>query len=370
MDLIQEQEQKLALEQNQVFAERFGQEKLVASLQRLVELAATSDTGGANVAAQVVLSLYNGSDYPMDLTELCRLDEDLFEDVMNVIRLRIESQTEPHEFFSKSPRTGISSPNQPHHRSQIMSEPENRDLIASPEDRILTRQEFRVITRSHVLAWRKQLEGRELAAATIRRKLSAISALFEYLCENNAIERNPTHGVKRPSEGSYEGKKPALGDNEAKALLTAPPEDPPKEIRDRAILATYLFHGLRAAELANLTLGDIQSREGAPHLRVFGKRSKIRYVPFHPAAQRLVEEYLEQAGRWEERGGPTLRTLSNNRDEDNPAPLSQSSLYRDVIKKWSLVAGLDLGGVSNHAMRATAATNALSNVADIAKVQE
>jgi site-specific recombinase XerD len=41
-----------------------------------------------------------------------------------------------------------------------------------------------------------------------------------------------------------------------------------------------------------------------------------------------------------------------------------------VIKKWSQVAGLDLGGVSNHAMRATAATNALSNAADIAKVQE
>ncbi len=52
------------------------------------------------------------------------------------------------------------------------------------------------------------------------------------------------------------------------------------------------------------------------------------------------------------------------------APLSQPSLYRDVIKKWSLVAGLDVNGVSNHAMRATAATNALSNSADIAKVQE
>jgi site-specific recombinase XerD len=235
--------------------------------------------------------------------------------------------------------------------------------IAEPE-------EFRIVTRSHVLAWRKQLEERELASATIRRKLSAISALFEYLCEQNAIERNPTNGVKRPGEGSYEGKTPALGDNEAKALLTAPPEDTLKGIRDRAILATYLFHGLRAAELANLTPGDIQSREGVPHLRVFGKRSKIRYVPFHPAAQRLVEEYLELVGHREERGGPIFRTLSNNRDEDNPAPLSQSSLYRDVIKKWSLVAGLDVNGVSNHAMRATAATNALSNAADIAKVQE
>lgn len=99
MEPIEKQEQRIAPELNQVFAERFGQEKLVASLQHLVQLAATSDTSGANVAAQVILGLYNGSAYPMDLTELCRLDEDLFENALNVIRLRIESQTEPHEFF-------------------------------------------------------------------------------------------------------------------------------------------------------------------------------------------------------------------------------------------------------------------------------
>ncbi|MEJ6579807.1 MAG: site-specific integrase [Akkermansiaceae bacterium] len=97
---------------------------------------------------------------------------------------------------------------------------------------------------------------------------------------------------------------------------------------------------------------------------------KICDVPIHPAALRLVEEYLEQAGHREERSGPIFRTLSNNRDEDNPAPLSQSSLYRNVIKKCSLVAGLDVARVSNHTMRATSATNALSNSADIAKVQE
>ena len=39
--------------------------------------------------------------------------------------------------------------------------------------------ELRIVTRSHVLAWRKRLEGRELASATIRRKLSALSSLFD-----------------------------------------------------------------------------------------------------------------------------------------------------------------------------------------------
>jgi len=235
---------------------------------------------------------------------------------------------------------------------------------------IVEPHEFRDVTRSHVLAWRKQLESRELAAATIRRKLSALSSLYEFLCESNAIERNPTHGVKRPSEGSYEGKTPALGDTEAKALLTAPPEHTLKGKRDRAILSTYLFHGLRVNELVNLRPMDLQNREGVPHLRIFGKRSKIRYVPLHPAAQRLIENYLDEAGHREERDEPIFRSVANNQDELCPLPLTQSSLYTNVIKKWAAEAGIDTHTVSNHAMRATAATNALSHAADIAKVQE
>jgi len=46
-------------------------------------------------------------------------------------------------------------------------------------------EESRAVTRSHVIAWRKTLEQRTLSASTIRRKLSALSSLFEYLCECN-----------------------------------------------------------------------------------------------------------------------------------------------------------------------------------------
>lgn len=236
---------------------------------------------------------------------------------------------------------------------------------------IIEPTEFRDVTRAHVIAWRKKLEGKELAAATIRRKLSALSSLYDFLCERNAIELNPTHGVKRPSEGTYEGKTPALGDAEAKKLLQAPPEDTLKGLRDRAILATYLFHGLRASELSGLTPASIQNREGVPHLQVLGKRSKIRFVPLHPQAQRLIADYLEAAGHGEERKDPLFRSVSNNQKIGaSPTPLSQYSLFQNVIKKWALEAGLDASVISNHSMRATAATNALSHEADIAKVQE
>ena len=70
--------------------------------------------------------------------------------------------------------------------------------------------EFRTVTRAHVIAWRKDLEKRGLAAASIRRKLSALSALFDYLCEHNAVAGNPVDGVKRPMANGNEGSTPAL----------------------------------------------------------------------------------------------------------------------------------------------------------------
>lgn len=59
--------------------------------------------------------------------------------------------------------------------------------------------EFRAVTRAHVLAWRAQLENPSLAGATIRRKLAALASVFDHLLENNAIAGgNPVHSVKRP----------------------------------------------------------------------------------------------------------------------------------------------------------------------------
>lgn len=59
--------------------------------------------------------------------------------------------------------------------------------------------ELQTVTRAHVIAWRKDMETRELADTSIRRKLSALSSLFDYLCERNAVAGNPVDGVKRPT---------------------------------------------------------------------------------------------------------------------------------------------------------------------------
>ena len=80
---------------------------------------------------------------------------------------------------------------------------------------------FRIVTRSHVIAWRDDLVRRALSGMTVRHRLAALSSLFEHLCESNAVTHNPAKGVKRPPVESYEGKTPALRDHQARAARGA-----------------------------------------------------------------------------------------------------------------------------------------------------
>jgi integrase/recombinase XerD len=236
---------------------------------------------------------------------------------------------------------------------------------------------LRTAARSHVIAWRKDMEARMLGPATIRRKLSALSSLFDYLCERNAVLGNPVDGVKRPATNNNEGSTPALGDAQARRLLDAPPADTLKGVRDRAILATLLYHGIRREELCLLRLRDVQSRQGVMHFRIKGKRDKIRFVPVHPMALRLIGEYLEMGKHGgavsnESLDSALFRPVSNNRTGTLDRHLDPGSIYRNIVMKYAKATGIsgEAIGICVHSMRATAATNALSNEADIAKVQE
>jgi site-specific recombinase XerD len=81
-------------------------------------------------------------------------------------------------------------------------------------------EEFRTVTRAHVIAWRDELGNRDLIG-TIRHRMAALSSLFQYLCDKNAVTHNPVKGVKRPKVESEEGKTPAIADHQARKLLVA-----------------------------------------------------------------------------------------------------------------------------------------------------
>ena len=234
---------------------------------------------------------------------------------------------------------------------------------------ITSPDQFRIVTRAHLLAWRRDLEQRMLSSATIRRKLAAVSSLFEYLCEANAVASNPVKGVKRPKMTSAEGKTPAIGDHQARSLLNAPDTTTIQGLRDRAILSTLLYHGLRRAELCSLTVGDLQVRRGVAHLHVHGKGDKIRYVPLHPATAEHIDAYQQATGHGTDRDGALFRPVKNNVHGDSQASITADGVYK-MLMGYAATLKIDAAGFGPHALRATAATNALDHEADIAKVQE
>ena len=230
-------------------------------------------------------------------------------------------------------------------------------------------EQFRTVTRAHLLAWRRGLEQRALSGATIRRKLAALSSLFDYLCESNAVVSNPVKGVKRPKVASNEGKTPAIGDHQARSLLNVPDITTIQGLRDRAILSTLLYHGLRRAELCALTVGDLQQRRGVAHVRIHGKGNKIRYVPLHPATAEHIDAYLQAAGHGTDRDGALFRPVKNNMHDNGRVSITADGVYK-MLLGYAKTVKIDVGGFGPHALRATAATNALDHEADIAKVQE
>jgi len=235
---------------------------------------------------------------------------------------------------------------------------------------IQTPEEFRTVTRSHVIAWRNALRARNLSAPTIRRKLSALASLFDHLCDRNAVVNNPVDGVARPKEGTNQGKTPALSDEQARALLSAPQGETVKAKRDRAILAVLLYHALRREELCRLRVRDIQQDRGNQYFIVHGKGDKIRQLLIPPICLPLLNDYLDAHGHGDDLDSPLFRPMKNPRTKDLSKPLTTTAIYRNIVLMYAKKAEVYFPGLSPHALRATAATSALDNGADLTHVQE
>ena len=108
------------------------------------------------------------------------------------------------------------------------------------------------------------------------------------------------------------------------------------------------------------------ARKGVPHLRVSGKGGKTRYLPLHPGTNALIHDYLAAVGHGADENGALFRSVSNNRTGQPARAITGDGIYK-LVRTYSALLGFEIGA---HALRATAATNALDHQADIAKVQE
>jgi integrase/recombinase XerD len=132
------------------------------------------------------------------------------------------------------------------------------------------------------------MKERGLAATSIRRALSSVRSYFGFLIEEGAIEADPTERLEAPRTWR---KLPAvLTREEVAAILEAPAEDGRVYWRDRAILELLYATGVRVSELLDLRTNDVD--QGERVVRVLGKGSRERIVPFGRAAGEAIRRYL------------------------------------------------------------------------------
>ncbi len=185
------------------------------------------------------------------------------------------------------------------------------------------------------------------------------------------MTHNPVKGVKRPRVESQTGKTPALSNTQVRQLLEAPPADTLKGKRDRAILSVLLYHGLRREELTHLKVKDFaQADRGGPRMRVWGKGGKVRYLLIHPTTLELVSTYLSAAGHAASSCNWLFQSVSHHQPNNSNGGLTPGAIYSEVVKRYLNPLGIKGDNLGPHALRATAATCALENHADIAKVQD
>jgi integrase/recombinase XerD len=144
-------------------------------------------------------------------------------------------------------------------------------------------------------------------------------------------------------------------------LLAAPATTTVLGLRDRTMLEILYATGLRVSELVNITLTQVNLRQGV--VRVVGKGSKERLVPFGEVAQSWVERYLGEARPEIVRGRITEAMFPTNR---GGAMTRQTFWY--AIKKYARQAEISYP-LSPHTLRHAFATHLLNHGADLRVVQ-
>ena len=185
-------------------------------------------------------------------------------------------------------------------------------------------------------------------ATTRSRKVSSLRVFFNYLCQKNLIDINPTQNLETPKIGKRLPKYLTLDDSR-KLLEVASNEDNRNNERDYAITTLFLNCGMRLAELCGINIKDINFDDC--QMTVIGKGNKERTIYLNKACIKAINQYLMVRPRERlDSDAEKALFLSERRKR-----ISRRTV-QDIIYKELLAAGLDTNKYSVHKLRHTAAT--------------
>ncbi len=207
------------------------------------------------------------------------------------------------------------------------------------------------------LAW---LHDGEFASRSIARKLACLKSFFRYLRKMHVVESNPAATVVSPR---LERRLPrTLDEGSVARLMDQPDRSRAEGARDAALLEILYSSGIRLSELIGLRVADIDFENGT--IKVTGKGSKQRIIPFGAKARSALRAYLAVREEFAARGSGVSNAFLSARG----MPMSPKGVNRLMNRYIGMVSEIEKR--SPHVLRHTFATHLLNRGADLRAVKE
>ncbi|MDA8604963.1 site-specific tyrosine recombinase XerD [Gammaproteobacteria bacterium] len=199
-----------------------------------------------------------------------------------------------------------------------------------------------------------KLFGDGLKSSSVNRKISAIKSFYIFLQKKKIIMKSPIADIVMPKQEKY--LPVSMSEEEVERLLNSPDLNIQIERRDKAMIEVLYATGIRISELTNLKLTDLDINRSV--LKVFGKGSKERLVPFGEKAVESLSLYLT-----DRKDLKSKEIFLSNRG----TKISRGAFWQR-IKIYTKRENLKIS-ISPHTLRHAFATHLLNRGADLRSVQ-
>lgn len=200
-------------------------------------------------------------------------------------------------------------------------------------------------------------------ATTANRRLTVFKRYFRWALREHILDADPTLKLQSAKQALRVPK--TLTEAQVDALLAAPDVSSALGVRDRAMLELMYASGLRVSELVTLKTLNVGWNDNV--LRVMGKGSKERLIPYGEVASQWLHKYLKGA-RTELLAGQQTEDLFVTTRGSNAGSAMSRVMFWMVVKKYALQAGIRVA-LSPHTLRHAFATHLLNHGADLRAVQ-
>lgn len=215
-------------------------------------------------------------------------------------------------------------------------------------------------SNADVVSFLMNLKNKDSSKSTVNRKLASIRTYYNFLQKKMGLATNPADNIKSPK---IEKKAIEFLSTEEIEKLMDLPDETEKGIRDKAILELLYATGIRASELIDMELADINLRMG--FVTCEGENIRARIIPVGRMARNAIEKYMNESRNTLTRSNDQERHLFVN---FQGKPFTRQGLWK-VLKEYGELAGFKIN-LTPQVLRNSFAVHMLQNGADLKSLQE